>query len=117
MKKGGVASWQALAGKAARRAADPAFRARVDALRGELVSDAVGRLAALLADATGALKRALTCSSSAVEVRFVPGRPRPAYFAATGTGSTTVPSARSSPGRTMIVSPALSPEITSISAP
>jgi hypothetical protein len=58
---------------AARRAGDPAFRARVNALRGEVVSAAVGQLAALLVDATGALRRALTCGSAAVEVRAALG--------------------------------------------
>lgn len=54
---------------AARRAADPAFQRRVEALRAELVSAALGRLAALLSDATDALKRAVSCGKVATEVK------------------------------------------------
>lgn len=54
---------------AGRRAADPEFRAKVEAFRADLVAQALGKLAGLLADAAEALKRALTCQSPAVEVR------------------------------------------------
>jgi chemotaxis protein histidine kinase CheA len=52
-----------------RHAAEPAFRARVQAIRSEMMSTAVGQLAAILTTATDALKRNLTCGNPAVEVR------------------------------------------------
>lgn len=58
---------------ATRRAAEPAFQARVEALRAELVSCAVGQLAGLLTDATTTLRRALVCGVPAVEVRAALG--------------------------------------------
>ena len=53
---------------ATRRWADPAFRRRVGELRGDMVSNAVGRMADGMADAAGKLRELLTADSESVQL-------------------------------------------------
>ncbi len=51
-----------------RRLADPAFRQRIHALRGGMIGDAVGRMAAGMSEAAGVLRELLKAESEAVRL-------------------------------------------------
>lgn len=53
---------------ATRRLADPAFRRRVDELRGEMVRRALGKMADGMADAADRLRQLLAARSEAVQL-------------------------------------------------
>ena len=51
-----------------RRLADPAFRQRIQTLRGEMVGQALGRMAAGMSDAAGTLRKLLKAKGESVRL-------------------------------------------------